>query len=128
MKLFAFVIAAMAMALAAENEPVKSRAQIIAERQKLYPEITRIIEAAHGVPPEFAAEALLRVAEAPFLIDRDWKRELIDEAFQNASRVREPLSKRNAIGSPISGSRASMIAQAGALGLDRLALQMRAVR
>jgi hypothetical protein len=120
-------IAAAALSLAAEDAP-KSRSQLVAERQKLYPELVRIVEFARGVPPEFAAEALLRVAEAPFLIDRDWKRELIDEAFQNASHAREPLSKRNAIGSLIAGTRASMIAQAGALGLDRLALQMRAVR
>lgn len=128
MKLFGFLIAAMAVALAAEDEPLKGRAQILAERQKLYPEIARIVEATHGVPQEFAAEALLRAAEAPFLADRDWKKELIEDAFQHARQAKEPVARKVAVMTATSGTRASMIAQAAATGLDRVTLEMRAVR
>lgn len=127
MKAVFFLIAAASLATAAEDAQ-KSRSQVLAERQKLYPELTRIVELARGVPPEFSAEALLRVAEAPFLIDRDWKKELVDEAFQSASHARQALPKRNAIGASITGTRVSMAWQAAAIGLDRLTLQMRAIR
>jgi hypothetical protein len=126
---FTFILTAVVtLTVCAEDTSPKTRAQIVAERQKLYPELVRILELSNGVPPEFTAEALLRAAEASFLADRDWKKELVSDAFQTASKVKTLVPRVNAVGNLIEGTPSSMTAQGASAGLDRLTLQMRAVR
>src|SRR5258707_309805 len=75
-----------------------------ARRQK-YPELFRITELAQSAPPEFAAWALLRAAESAQLPDRDWQKEMIVQAFDQAASASLPMKKR-IIGAPTAaGSR-----------------------
>src|ERR1051325_2728728 len=49
------------------------------------PEAEAIIADARIAPPEFAADALIRVARSPKVADAELKRELLEEAFRLAS-------------------------------------------
>jgi hypothetical protein len=81
------------------------------------PELTAIVEISDSAPPEFRADALLRLAESNKVADPAWKRELIGQAFVSAASVRV-LNPERAIGQS---------APAGRPALDRLSLQTRAV-
>ena len=96
-------------------------------RRLEYPELTQIVEIAQSAPPEFAAKALLRVAQSPSLRDQSWKRELLDQAFQTAASARNPIGRRIRNGMAADGSREQRIAEAAEMGLDRLTLQSQAV-
>jgi hypothetical protein len=96
-----------------------------ATRLKLPPDLERIVQLANATPPEFAADALLRVAAAT-KIDTRLRIELIDRAFHLApgAQFRTPL-----IAAAVSADTGSaMIAAASKLNLDALSLQTRAVR
>jgi hypothetical protein len=101
--------------------------EAIKRRRAEYPELTEIIELAQGAPAEFSARALLRVANSPRLRDKTWKREILEQAFQNASAARNPIRKQIMEGPSTAGSRTAMTSQAAALGLDRLTLQTKAI-
>jgi hypothetical protein len=94
----------------------------VAPRHKAYPELMAIVDAARAAPPEFAADALLQVAQYPRLADTEWKRELAEEAFQSATLARIPMGQKVFVG-PV-GKHSSR----ALLGLDRLSLQQRAVK
>jgi len=68
------------------------------------------------------AYLLLRVANAPALRDKAWKRELLDQAFEAATGVRTPVKKQMV---PVRlGSGAGSTHRASCeLGLDQLTLQ-----
>ena len=89
-------------------------------------EIENLIYEARTTPPEFAASALLRVAESKKISDIDWKRELIEEAFALAARAQHPVKRRYTGGSV--DTRTGYLNYAYDLKLDRLSLQSRAVR
>ncbi len=55
-------------------------------RQKLYPELVRTVDLAEGAPAPLRALALLRVASVPLNKDEEWKRDLLEEAFDAASQ------------------------------------------
>jgi hypothetical protein len=101
--------------------------EAIKRRRAEYPELTEIIELAQSAPAEFSARALLRVANSPRLRDKTWKREILEQAFQNASAARNPIRKQIMDGPSTAGSRTAMTSQAAALGLDRLTLQTKVV-
>lgn len=98
-----------------------------AERPKLPPEIQSLVDLAGSAPPEFAADALLRIVESGRVENRDWKRELLRQAFDVAGRAQQPIRRV-----PIPGSQADTRSGArGAamkLGLDALSLECRAIR
>jgi hypothetical protein len=97
-------------------------AQVAAARHKAHPELMAIVDAARLAPPEFSADALLRVAECRKLTDTQWKRELAEEAFQNATAARNPIRQSAMVGPP--GRHVLRVASR----LDRLSLQVRAVK
>ena len=97
-------------------------AQVAASRHKAHPELMAIVDAARLAPPEFAADALLRVAEYPKLTDTQWKRELAEEAFQSATAARNPIRQSVFVG-PVGRHFNRMLVR-----LDRLSLQVRAVK
>ena len=103
-------------------------AEALKRRRMEYPELTQIVELAQSAPAEFAAQALLRVAQSTNLRDRAWKRELLDQAFQTAGAARNPVKRRVRPGGLPYGTREQMIGDAGNLGLDRLTLQTNVVR
>jgi hypothetical protein len=81
-----------------------------------------LADLARGQPPEFAADALLRIADAPNLTDVAWKREILQDAFHLAAGAQQPFARRKAPGWP-----ASLFDKAYAQGLDALTLQSKAV-
>ena len=117
--------------IAAPNKE-SARAKVLELRGKQYPHLTKLVELAQSVPPEFSASVLLRVAASGRLHDRQWKKELLEQAFQEAGLAQEPV--RQTVGSGydfnlvnVSLSRAEKISRGFDQGLDRLTLQGRVV-
>ncbi len=81
-----------------------------------------LVERARDLPPEFAADALLRIAGASTFTDVAWKREVLDDAFHLAASAQEPFARRNWTGRP-----GSVFDKAYMQGLDACTLQCRAV-
>ncbi|MCZ2148900.1 MAG: hypothetical protein LC126_14125 [Bryobacterales bacterium] len=77
---------------------------------------------AYGMPPEFGADVLLRLAE---LAPARKRRELLDSAFLLAGRVRQPLAPWKYIGRN-GDTRAGYQEYASDLHIDRLSLSVRA--
>lgn len=100
---------------------------LFADPVKLPEPYQSIVELAHAAPPEFAADALLRVAEFGKLTDRDAKRNLIEQAFQLAGGAKFPMRMRGVPGSTLD-TRSGYLSEAYNLKLDALSLQSRAVR
>jgi hypothetical protein len=103
-----------------------------AERQpssgetKVQPEVQALIDMAGAVPPEFAANALLRLAESERVTQPSKKVQLISDAFYLAESAQQPLKRRP--GTPMAAdSRSGFLDDAFRLNLDRLSLQSRAV-
>lgn len=86
------------------------------------PALVDLADLARGQPPEFAADALLRIADAPNLTDVAWKREIIEDAFHLAAGAQQPFARARWKGSP-----AGLFDKAYAQGLDALTLQSKAV-
>ncbi len=114
MRCFAAMVVCCAPALAAPTEA-----------PKLPPELDHIVQLANACPPEFAADALLRVA-AVTTIDKKLRMDLIDRAFHLApgAQFRTPVT----VVTRVPDTSAAMIAAAAKLNLDALSLQTRAVR
>jgi len=89
-------------------------------------QIEELVDAARSTPPEFAADALIRLAESRLVEGRARKRELLEEAFRLASAAQEPFKMRFS-GERHFDSRAGFRGRAYALDLDALSLQCRAV-
>ena len=81
-----------------------------------------LADRARSLPAEFAANALLRLAEAPALTDVAKKRGILEDAFELAAGAQQPFARRNWTGSP-----GSLFDKAYAQGLDACTLQCRAV-
>jgi hypothetical protein len=86
-----------------------------------------IVELSHSAPPEFAADALLRMVESGKLADRDAKRRLLEEAFRLAQGATFPIRMRALPGLPVD-NRAGFLGRAYGLQLDALSLESRAVK
>ena len=80
-------------------------------------EFTAIAEAADSTPPEFRADALLRLVESGKIADLAWKRDLIGQAFASAAAA-QAANPLHAI---------PPAAPAVGPALDRVSLQARAV-
>ncbi len=98
------------------------------ERQKQFPDIYPLVERAQSVPPEFAASTLLRVAAAPALTDKTWKKELLIDAFRFGGMSRYPMQRSIIRGHGAESSQASLTSLAYAQKLDRISLQAMAVK
>src|SRR5260370_37803080 len=57
------LMTALSLAQSAPDEQTP-RSKILEQRRKQYPELLRIVDLAQGVPPEFSASFLLRVASS----------------------------------------------------------------
>src|SRR5581483_2775490 len=96
------------------------------QRPALPKNIQELVDRARSVPPEFAADVLLRLAESDLVKDADAKRDLIEEAFRRAAGAQEPV-KRLSLRPGGGDTRVSFQARAFAQDLDGLTLQSRAV-
>jgi hypothetical protein len=96
-----------------------------AEIPKLPEPYQSLVELSHSTPPEFAADALLRLAESRKVQDKNALRGLIEEAFRLAAVASLPVKMR---GLPnLVDTRADRLNEAYALKLDVPSLQSRAV-
>jgi hypothetical protein len=85
------------------------------------------LDLAQAAPPEFAADAMLRVAESGKIKDRDAVRDLVEQAFRMASAATFRVRMRGLPGTT-TDTRSGVLSQAYDLKLDALSLQSRAVR
>jgi hypothetical protein len=86
------------------------------------PVFADLADRARALPAEFAADALLRIADAPTVSDVAWKREVLEDAFHLAAGAQQPFARRNWTGKP-----GSLFDKAYAQGMDVNTLQSRAV-
>ncbi len=114
MRGFGIILICCAAALAATTEA-----------PKLPPDLDHIVQLANACPPEFASDALLRVA-AVTTVEKTLRLELIDRAFHLApsAQFHTPVT----VVWRIPDTSAAMIAAAAKLNLDTLSLQARAIR
>ncbi|HEX4945711.1 MAG TPA: hypothetical protein VFZ34_03575, partial [Blastocatellia bacterium] len=68
----------------------QAKPQTERDKKKRDPEIESLIGEARQAPPEFATDALLRIALSSRVSEQEWKIELLEEAFRIASGVQEP--------------------------------------
>jgi hypothetical protein len=88
--------------------------------------VEALVAEAAAVPPEFAADVLIRIATSDKLAsDLEWKRELLDDAFERAAAAREPHRRTALLVSP--DTRAGALLQTYDMHLDRVSLQVRVV-
>jgi hypothetical protein len=86
-------------------------------------EIVSLTDQARGVPPEFSADLLLRIAGSTLITESKWKRELIEDAFVSAAHA--PLPYRQSGSSISTDTRWSQ--EWWPNDLEKLTLQTRAV-
>jgi len=98
-----------------------------AELAKLPEPYQSLAELARGAPPEFTADALLRIIELGRLPDRDARRDLIEEAFRIAAAAKFPARMQGLPGTTTDTASGSL-SRAYDLKLDVLSLESRAVR
>jgi hypothetical protein len=97
-----------------------------AETPKLPEPIQSVVDLSHAAPPEFGADALLRLVESGKVADIDNRRDLVEQAFSLAVSATYPLRKRHLPGTTLD-SRAGSLSQAYGIKLDALSLESRAV-
>ena len=101
-------------------------ALLAAETPKLAEPYQSIADLANSSPPEFAADALLRVVEQA-KIGREAQRDLAEQAFRLAVAATFRLRLRGLPGGVLADTRSGYLGKAYDLKLDRLSLQSRAV-
>lgn len=111
----------MGMGLAAQEAAVRPAGE---EKPKRPLDTLALVDQARGLPPEFSADLLLKLAASPVIGDAGWKRELIEEAFSAGKSAQLPF-RRIAWRSVAVESRISQENYDN--GIDALALQTRAV-
>lgn len=87
-------------------------------------QLVSVVDDARLTPPEFAADTLIKLASSDRVADKEWKGELLEEAFQLATRARHPV-KLIYIGGDID-TREGYLSYAMDARLDGLSLQTRA--
>src|SRR5260370_39193430 len=101
-------------------------AALQAETAPLSPDLKKMVDLAQAVPPEFAAQALLRVADSQRAGARETQIALIEQAFRLASAARWPVKLRGMAGALVD-TRTGSMDRAYGLELDALSLQSAAV-
>lgn len=101
-------------------------AALSAAPPKRDPDIEALVERARTLPQEFAIDLLLRFAVSPKIVDHDWKRELVEDAWNRTYFIREPY--RQMAAAPPVDTREAARSQGYDMRFDRLTLQTRAVR
>ena len=88
-------------------------------------EILNVLSEARSAPPEFAADVILRLATSRKVQDRNWKKELLEDAFRLATKGEQKL-KRDYAGAVVD-TREGYLSLALQLKLDVLSLQSKIV-
>ena len=93
---------------------------------KLPREIQQVVDLAVAAPPEFAADALLRLVESGRVANKESQKQLVETAFGFGARAQHPIQLVAAPGSG-ADTRAAYRASALRLKLDAVSLQARAL-
>ena len=118
------VVCAALLAIAAD---VSAQTAVPSPRPRRDAAIEAVAATAVSLPPELAADVLLRIASSPRVTDREWKRELLTEAFFRAYSAREPYRQSTAqTVAPDTADGARLFAYA--TSLNRVSLQARAAQ
>lgn len=123
--LFVALLAFEPCAPAAQN-PAAPKKEQQREPARLSPEAEAVVADARVAPPEFGADALIRVAQSPKVADASLKRELLEEAFRRASEAQQPFKRYSVVGDV--DTRAGYLSYGFDLKLDALSLRCRVVR
>ena len=91
------------------------------------PVIETLARDAAGVAPEFAADALIRIASSPRIVDPAWRRELLDEAYMRAYGAQEQYRRSSTQAIP-PDSRQGAQNLGYTTSLTRVSLQVRAAQ
>jgi hypothetical protein len=91
------------------------------------PLLVALADDAANAPPEFAADALIRIASSSRMLDIRWRRDLLNEAFMRAYGVREPYRRATTQRIP-PDTRQGAQQLAYTAALTRLSLQVRAAQ
>ena len=81
-----------------------------------------LADRARSLPPEFAADALLRIADGANVTDVAWKRQVLEDAFHLAAGAQQSFALRDGTGRPT-----NRFDKSYAQGLDVYTLQSKAV-
>src|ERR1700691_5645840 len=82
--LAAVAIAVLTPASAQDKKPVRP------------PTLLDLVSYAQAAPPEFAADALIRIADSDKISDNAWKRELLEQALSLAPGAQYKMKRPNA--------------------------------
>src|SRR5580765_4702496 len=88
------------------------------------PRVESLVADAMTIPSEFASEALLRIAGAGVVSEREWRREMLETAYMRAYAAQEPY-RRTSVGIPPDSRQGAMTIAAEST-LNRVSLQVRA--
>lgn len=92
---------------------------LLSIRAQVPKEIQALANQARGLPPEFAADVLLKLAASPLVNDPKWKRGAVEDAFLSAAHAQSPYRKL--------GDRRVSLDAVMSLHLEALTLQTSAV-
>jgi hypothetical protein len=95
------------------------------EPPKLSREAAALVGLTQAVPPEFAADALIRIAGSKLVPERELKIKLLEDAYELGAQAQHPMAAVQVAGH--TDTRAGFLTYALQLGMDRLALQTRAI-
>ncbi len=111
-------------AAARSDSPRHSRVRLADRRD---PSLETLATDAAGLPPELAADALIRIASSARVTDRSWRRELLDEAFIKAYGAADAYRRAAPQTIPLD-TRQGTQQLAYAMSLNRVSLQVRAAQ
>lgn len=112
----------------ADKEADKAKATPDKKPAPRDPEIQALILDAYLCPPEFAANALIRIAQSSRMQDKEWKREILEEAFNLASGAQESMKRVAMHVDGTTDTRPRMMTNGFAMGLDALSLRCQVVK
>jgi len=107
------VVAAAGLVLRADDRPSRDA------------RIQELVDATDLVAPEFAADALIRLSGSPRITDRQWRRELLDQAYMRAYAAQGQYRRSAPPENIPPGSRQGAQLLAEATSLNRVSLQVR---
>jgi len=90
-------------------------------------EIRDLVAATALVPPEFAADALIRLSGSSRVTDASWRRELLNDAFLRAYGAQDQYRRSSTLGVPPDSKQGAQIL-AYTAPLTRVSLQVRAAQ
>jgi len=98
-----------------------------AEIAKLPTAYQSLVDLARAAPPEFTADALLRIVEQGKFLDKDARIDLIEDAFRSAAAAKFQV-RMDGLPGTTTDTASGSLSRAYALKLDALSLESRAVR